>query len=273
MKEVLTVSINDGCNLMCPHCYLFKGSWGKQTMTDEIIATINLSGYKFVHVVATEPFLNSESIRATTKLGHRTKKAGLGFSVITNGLNIPLAFKLEPSLRELLDFIDVSMDGPTPQLYKKFRGGSYKKFISGVDYAKNAGIDVSILSVLSEETLGYFDEIIRVSEELSTSRFLMAPLVITASREVTFGVHREKYLADIIKMAANSLEFCQSKKGLLDIGLTHTKQSGESMDELKGLASKLGVSEKMFFLEKDPDLLIDRVLVDGKVVAPSTTLV
>lgn len=272
MKQLLAVEINGQCQLHCPHCYIDKAEWPKTLMSDEVIDKLSVENYQQVAIVATEPFFNRASLEATLRLGHRVREAGKTFAVISNALGLSRTFEVAPELRDLLSWIDISMDVPGLEGYAGYRGGSWHKFLRGVESAHAHGVEVSILNTVSTRTLPFFEDMIATSDALSTHFFTVSPMISAASRCTEYGTSALDSVRTFLEWSASSEAFQASTKVRLDIGTTVCQQSLEDISELEDLAEKLGILHKIEFSHQDPDELIDRVTVGGELILPSQTI-
>ena len=272
MKQLLSVEINGQCQLHCPHCYIDKAEWPKTLMSDEVVDRLAVENYQQVVIVATEPFFNQTSLEATLRLGRRVREAEKTFAVISNALGLSRAFEVAPELKSLLSWIDISMDVPGVEGYAEYRGGSWRKFLKGVESAHENGVEVSILNTVSTRTLPYFEDMITTSETLATNFFTVSPMISAASRCTEYGTSALDSLRTFLEWSASSEAFQASTKVRLDIGTTVCRQSVEDICELEVFAEKLGILHKVEFLHQEPDDLIDRVTVRGKLILPSQTI-
>lgn len=273
MKKLLAVEINGQCQLHCPHCYIDKKEWPKTLMSNEVVDNLSVENYEQVAVVATEPFFNQASLAATLRLGRRAREAGKTFSVISNALALAHAFEIAPELKDLLSWIDISMDVPGTEGYAGYRGGSWRKFLKGVESAHVHGVEVSILNTVSTRTLPFFEDMISTSEALSDHFFTVSPMISATSRCTEYGTEALDSVQKFLELSASSDAFQVSVKARLDIGLTICQQTGEDINELRDLAVRLGIQNKVEFFDLNPDDLIDRVTVAGNTILPSQTIV
>lgn len=139
------------CNLCCEHCYSSSGPWQRNELNPvlvcELVTDAAQMGYRVVSVSGGEPFLYSGLVDV---LRH-AKALGLRTAITTNGYFLQQA-KLEP-LRDLLDTVAVSLDGP-PDIHNRLRGHpkAFDRLCSGLEQLRSCGIAFGLIHTLTCET-------------------------------------------------------------------------------------------------------------------------
>ena len=169
--DIVTLTINNSCNLSCPHCYLqYDGQ--NQLVDKTTIDTIIESGCSHISLVGKEPFANSSAIKVVQNIAVRASEAGKSISLITNGLNAKLA---PEELIQKLAWIDLSLDGGE-RTYQSYRRGSWFKLLSSVEWLQKCGLkDLRVLQTLSSETASFVDDMVKSSRQLGASTIMFSP--------------------------------------------------------------------------------------------------
>lgn len=156
----LMVEITDRCNLRCRHCYL--GDAGKRDMDaglfhDAACAFAEMGGLRLI-VTGGEPLLHPDFERFNAEVAGLPCRAVLA----TNGT------LLEPGLAGKLNFreVQISLDG-THASHDDLRGdGSFEKALEGCEAVREAGLDLSIATVIHSRNLRDLQELEAVVREL-----------------------------------------------------------------------------------------------------------
>lgn len=121
--DILSLTINNVCNLECPHCYLNVA--GKGTASEKVIDKIFEEPPAKIAIVGMEPLHDPRSAAIVRDIARRGKATETFVSMVTNGLG--LKFLRGVPHEELPDLIDISLDGG-PESYKRFRGNGKDLF-------------------------------------------------------------------------------------------------------------------------------------------------
>lgn len=133
--EVMSILLNNQCNLMCKHCYLQTREYGKYLAYDEwekfFYSVFNVTKPGNVCFAGKEVFVSSDSVNVlynAVKIRNESQindpeKTEIG--VITNGT---LLTRFKNTLNgNWPDYFDISMDG-LPEFHDKIRGaGAFKR--------------------------------------------------------------------------------------------------------------------------------------------------
>jgi MoaA/NifB/PqqE/SkfB family radical SAM enzyme len=136
------------CNLSCAHCYSSSGP-AVSTELDaavvcEVISDAAAMGYQVVSVSGGEPMMYGGLDEV---LAH-AKSLGLRTTVTTNGFFT--GQKRLERLRELVDVLAVSLDGP-PELHNEIRGSAraFERLEAGLKNVLKAGIPFGFIHTLT----------------------------------------------------------------------------------------------------------------------------
>jgi MoaA/NifB/PqqE/SkfB family radical SAM enzyme len=84
--SIVTLTINNTCNLACPHCYL-QYAGPEFFALDSVLDAVLDSNCEGISIVGKEPLANKESADRVRELVERAAEKGKWVSLITNGLN------------------------------------------------------------------------------------------------------------------------------------------------------------------------------------------
>ena len=258
--HTVTMTINNSCNLHCPHCYLQYGS-NQFQISEQILEKVYDSNFKHLAIVGKEPTLCPKLLE---KIVLEMKKAGRTVSIITNGVQLN---KLSTITLKGLSYIDVSFDGGA-KTYFENRKSDYQKIISNIKYAKINGCKhFNALHTLYAENLQNIDDMVMVSKDIEFDYILFSPYQESQNdgeNSVTFVSLIDKILP---KLAKSKIFQTQLNAKLL-IGKLEIKSKEFNQKLLKKI-SELKLEDKIIFDPVDPLLKgFIRVNYDGKVMTP-----
>jgi hypothetical protein len=263
--KVVTLTVNNICNLQCSHCYLQYDA--QNTFVDERITNI-LCESEFSHlaIVGKEPLVNQNTADQCRDLILKSVAQGKTVSLITNGHGLRY---LTPETLSLLAWIDVSFDGG-PQTYTAYRHAPYERLKQNVQWLKDCGYDrINAMFALSACNLVFVDDMMTIEREMQFERLVFSPYVVTSN----YGVNAVSpvSLEQFCLALADSQAFMLSSKALAL--LDARAFSGVNMGMIRNQVRKLGLSKKTFLVENDPlNLGILRVTYDGLVLTPYESL-
>src|SRR5688500_15997163 len=97
--HTVTLTVNNRCNLHCPHCYLQYDGIDRLIAPEAIDYLFDRpSSLRHVAIVGMEPLVTRRSVEVCGTIIHRAKQAGITVSLITNGINLPW---LQESIEQL----------------------------------------------------------------------------------------------------------------------------------------------------------------------------
>ena len=149
----LLLNITNRCNLACRHCYI--GEAGQEEMQPDVFEkTISqfedMGGLKLM-ISGGEPLLHSKF----RELMDILQSYKLRTVILSNGTLIDDV--TAGTLSQYVNEVQVSIDGT--QSHDLLRGkGSYEKAMAGISALKNAGIPISIATMVHRHNTGEFDE-------------------------------------------------------------------------------------------------------------------
>jgi radical SAM protein with 4Fe4S-binding SPASM domain len=158
------------CNLRCKHCYENAGGSKRlELSTDEakqaldILSRIAGVGLPALSFSGGEPLARRDFFELAT---YAKKRIGY-VSIASNGTLITKdAAKRIKDAR--VDYVEISIDGATPQVHDDFRGisGAFERAMEGVKNCVEEGVDTCIATVLHRDNIGELDKLIELSKQL-----------------------------------------------------------------------------------------------------------
>lgn len=156
--QIATVTVNNGCNLECPHCYLQYTDAPDRVISGAFFQAILDSSAERVTLVGKEPLKDRASVEHTSRLIELAWQREKQVAMITNG---QLLNCLPDITAQSLAYVDVSFDGG-PQTYKAFRGASYDRLVRNITrHADN--VEFHALHVLCDENLSHVDDMMETA--------------------------------------------------------------------------------------------------------------
>lgn len=168
----LELQLTDRCNLKCKHCYLGKpGNYDMPLNTAlKIMGEFDeMQGLRLI-LSGGEPLL----YKHFDKLNERLPEFSFRKVIISNGEKITRTSASKLNVEE----IQVSLDG-MEKGHDILRGrGSFKRAMKGVRVAQDAGIDISIATMIHSGNLDEFDELEALVKSLDAREWgIDVPLV------------------------------------------------------------------------------------------------
>jgi len=261
--KTVTLTINNTCNLSCPHCYL---QYDKKNflLKDETIEAVFKSDFEHLAIVGKEPLVNKNSISLLEQLINRCNASGITSSIITNGIGL---INLEPKIAAKLSYIDVSFDGG-PETYSKYRKGSFDKIIKSINYHKsNSNIIFNALHTISSNTIKNIDDMVKIKDFSNFDKIMFSPYLST----MNFGANTVSIVSmnEIFNVLSKSKLFNETSNAFLLLDTYHLQQQGISEQNIKNKIVKYNLEDKIILIEKDPlDYGIIRVTFDDYILTP-----
>ena len=257
---IVTLTINNSCNLRCPHCYLQYAAENDVLIDWANVSHIFESRFRHLSIVGKEPLSNRRSAALTSRLVSAAADTGRTSSFITNGLNLHL---LDAETFGRLNWLDVSVDGG-PRSYATYRGGSYSKLTRGIEYARNTGLrDLRILHTVSSGNLEATDEALQAALSFKPQHVVVSPFQTTRhdGNQSVAMVPPSMLLRALTDAGAHA----DSRVWLtLDRGYATHFSDSEAVDHLRQI-----FGDRFVYIDSDPiDRGIIRVTYDGLVLSP-----
>ena len=164
LADVYLFVTND-CNLRCTHCYVSSGDYvpPREMATDEIFGLIDqardLGATRFL-VTGGEPFMVRDIYDI---IRHITTESDL--VLLTNGMffNDRNLARLKESIGRGRVSLQISLDGPTPDLHNAIRGkGAFERTAEAIPRVIAAGYDVAISTAVSLHTVDHMTDMTRL---------------------------------------------------------------------------------------------------------------
>lgn len=171
-----TLYLTRACNLNCAHCYFDAGQpMPYELSTAEWLSAIDQLwdlGFEILYFLGGEPLLRPD----LPYLLKYAKKLGAYTALSTNGV---LAKRIAPHLAGLIDEVQVSLDGSSPDVNDPIRGpGSFKHAVDAVRAFKALGVRVTLSYTVNKLNLDDdFERYVKLAEELGVDAVNFAPAV------------------------------------------------------------------------------------------------
>lgn len=249
--QLVTLTVNNCCNLNCGHCYLQNGQ-DNSFVDDKTIDKVIESGAKHIAIVGKEPLLDLDK---TTNLIYRLHDAGKKVSLVTNGI---LLHKLDKNALGILDYVDISMDGG-PKTYSR---GDYNLIERNLILHRKT----NVLHTIYKENLDNINDMLRVSANI----MLFSPYLVTqnsGNNSVT-----NVGLSDLLNSfsASNIRDYPNAKLGL---DTYYAEQEKTSFNEIQKRIKEYKLKQNTFLFKNDSlEYGIIRVTFDGKLLSPKDSL-
>lgn len=271
-NSIAAVTINDYCQLSCPHCYLETNDRGRKIIKESTLQAMWDANPSRVIIVGKEPLFNRESRRVVVKIAEEGRKRNVPVSIITNGMNLEAFAREERDSIRKIRHIDVSLDATTQERYEQCRpGGVLEDVIVGIKKAQNEGVEIRLLFTISDVTLPWTEENAKKGRELTEHTIMFSPFVETERASGPYTGVRSVPLEKIIDALTDSKEFMQNERAVVLIDPYHCEFTGESMDHVKKVGKKLGSHFKL--VSQTPEELgITRFTYNGLVLNPRVAL-
>lgn len=265
--KLVTLTVNNTCNLTCPHCYLQYNA-GDGFVSDDTIHRVLTSNCERIAIVGKEPLSNRETARRTWGIVQESVSRGKRISLITNGMGLDY---LPDNIVDMVEFIDVSFDGG-PATYQSYRGASYQKLSARIKRFAQAGFGrFRALSVLSNATIGALDDLLSVTDIPGIERLILSPFLPTknnGSNSVT-PLSLDELFGGLLK----SSKFLKSENVVVLLAQHECGLLGWDPNELAMWLRHDRLRSRIHYVGLDPlDLGIIRVTYDGYVMSPLASL-
>lgn len=154
----LRLYLTQGCNLRCRHCYKFAGRPRDSELTqaemESVVHQHAEMGGASVLISGGEPLLRRGVLFSVLSLSRRL---GLKSALLTNGM---LLRKIDVlALRDTVDEVQLSLDGPTREIADDVRGpGNYGVVLCAIERLVAAGIKVFLAMTPLPDTIDAFEK-------------------------------------------------------------------------------------------------------------------
>ncbi|THD83207.1 MAG: radical SAM protein [Phenylobacterium sp.] len=265
--KVITLTVNNSCNLSCPHCYLQYD--GPPTRLDRhMLQAVVDSHAEHVAIVGKEPLVDSASTDLTEEVISRCAAAGKSTSIITNGLGL---HRLSSLSLATLTWIDVSLDGGRVT-YSDYRRGKFEKIIRNVNNATLAGARaINAMHTISTRNLAHVDDMVSVSELAEWDRIIFSPYVEVRNHGVNPTSPVD--LMTLLEALARSRPFRSTHQTTLLLGKDSFSEQGWTDAIVAKLIAAANLTSKVTQVTHDPlKLGYIRATYDGYVMTPAQSL-
>jgi sulfatase maturation enzyme AslB (radical SAM superfamily) len=261
--KTITLTLNNTCNLNCPHCYLQYNS-KDLFLSDQTLASVYAADFEHLAIVGKEPLVNQRSIDLLDSIVNRVTASGKTVSIITNGVGLD---KVSVQTAGKADYIDISFDGG-PATYRDYRNVPFEKITGAIQrLQQRSSVTINALHTLSDRNIGNIDDMMRITEHASFGTIMFSAYMDTANDGNNYVASVS--MEEIVNALASSALFMQHQGALFALDINHLKQSGTDTIQLRRHITDTGLQNKILLIEKDPLLFgIIRVTYDDLVLTP-----
>lgn len=260
--DTVTLTINNTCNLSCPHCYL-QYSGAKTTISDDLLDQIIKSDFRHLAIVGKEPSVHPDAVKKLTKT---MKNSGRTTSIITNGI---LMERFSSRTLSDIEFLDISLDGG-PKTYSRYR---FSDIVRKIQQARSAGCrKINILHTIYKENLRNIDDMVAVREFVEFDKMLFSPYLTSRNHGKNL-VTPISLVGEVLPALSVSEAFCDEPRAFLLVSGLHLAAENISVPDLENSIKDMDLSEKILIFNKDPiEKGFIRVNYDGTVITPFQSL-
>jgi hypothetical protein len=264
--QTVALTINNQCNLSCPHCYL-QYSGPESLVSEHILSAIYRAQFAHLAIVGKEPLVSPASRALCREIAENCARTSKSISLITNGLTLA---SLESDLLNDLAYIDISFDGG-PETYHLYRGGSFSKLLSGLAHLRQYQFSgVNALHVINDLTINAVDDMMRVGDSFDFRCIMFSPYIATANHGMNLA--SEVPLDTILRVMSSSQAFMTDPRAFVLIDGLRGHGEIQSSD-VADVVWRYGLKDKVRLYLEDPLLYgIVRVTYDGFVLTPYESL-
>jgi radical SAM protein with 4Fe4S-binding SPASM domain len=164
--QVVYFDVTMRCNLRCAHCGVDAGEpLENELSTDECINIIDQlahAGVSSVGFSGGEPLLRQDLM----VLAAHAKASGMFVELSTNATLVTPG--IATRLRDVVDHVQVSLDGSTPEIHDAFRGrkGAFKQAAHGIGQLRDVGVPFVIGCVVHKKNLYDLQAVAAVASSL-----------------------------------------------------------------------------------------------------------
>lgn len=264
--KMVAMTVNNDCNLSCPHCYLQYDA-SSALIPKDIVKKMLEQEFDDLVLVGREPFLNRETIDYSSTIARDAAKAGKKVSAITNGTNLHL---VSPKQLKEFRFIDISFDGG-PMSYKKARSASYEKVRRNACRVVECGVDIRGINVLYRENIPFIDDMMKLMDEIPLSMLMFSPYMPSENHGAnTAGAVP---LDEMLAALKQNKRFMNESSAFLLLDAYHLKSEGLNDSTTKRLINEHRLMEKVHLVPHTPlKIGTIRVTFDGLILSPEAAI-
>lgn len=265
--RVVTLTVNNVCNLRCPHCYL-QYAGNSDFINDDIVELVLSTEFEHLAIVGKEPLVNRTSAEQCLSIIRRAAEAGKTVSLITNGHGL---HHLSVDALPHLAWIDVSLDGG-PGTYSDYRHASYSRILRNLLQLQSRGFaHLNALNTLSSANIDAVDDMVSAEDDFPFSRIVFSPY-FEPFNDGSVDVEVLS-LPQLLRALSQSTRFMKSHRTVLLLGLHAYKRYGFTSMQIQDALEEHSLREKTAFITRDPlHLGYIRVTYDGLVLTPYESL-
>jgi len=173
------------CNLRCRHCYANAGRIEGELSLEEklsLVKQLDDAGVVAISFSGGEPLIHKDF----WEVARYASKLGFHVSIASNGTLI--SSEVAERLKEIVDYAEISLDSPNPEIHDEFRGvsGAFERTLNGIKNCVDAGILTGIATTVTKLNLHEIPEMISLAERLGVYRLVIFNFIPTGrGRDIT----------------------------------------------------------------------------------------
>ncbi|RLI96594.1 MAG: hypothetical protein DRO99_04190 [Candidatus Aenigmatarchaeota archaeon] len=154
--------LTNRCNLRCKYCSMYRNKV-KELSTREVLSIIDEASNMGTKVIG---FTGGEALlrRDIAKILRHSKSRGITTGLLSNGV---LFHRMIDDL-DVIDFLDISLDGDKKVHDTQREGNSYNHVMKSIQAATERNIKVTINTTLTKDNLECIDFVLEKAKEMGT---------------------------------------------------------------------------------------------------------
>src|SRR3989344_1553589 len=255
--RVVTLTINNSCNLACDHCYLqYDGA--RNTLSEADAQRILDANFNLLTIVGKEPTLHPNIVQ---RLASENKARERVTGMITNGT---LLSKMPEQALSALDYIDVSFDGG-PDTYGQRRRADFNAVVDNIKQARPHVGAINALHTLYAENIRDLADMMKV-EDCFDFHTIAFSLYKVPHNHGFVRVSSGSLINQTLPALSENQSFMDSRRTRLLISRADIT-SGDP-EQFFDKVEELGLKAKVHYCEDPLQLGFVRVTYDGRVLTP-----
>lgn len=178
--------MTNGCNLRCRHCWITPkfvngepdpGDCLDLGLLRKAVQEAKPLGLRSAKLTGGEPTLHPQFVEIVDFL----TAEGLSLTMETNGTLIDADLSQHLKNESNLNFISVSIDGPTAEVHDPFRGvpGSFDAAVRGLRHLVDVGYKPQVIMSPHRETVQYMEDVVKLAADLGAGSVKFNPVMST----------------------------------------------------------------------------------------------
>ena len=169
VESILIISLTEGCNLACPHCYADAHHRNKNEMTTVQVFNVLHQVTKLpwgpnessIGLIGGEPLIRRDILEITDRINE------LGYEIVLSTNGLLLSDKHISRFRNYRIKVSISLDGPSASVHEDIRGlGTFDRTVKAIQRLVSAGIPVGVNTFVHEGNFEHLADIFVLAVKL-----------------------------------------------------------------------------------------------------------